>query len=605
MKKEKKKKPKYSLWQNFIYYFGVLRSFKSPVIYMFFAGIPVSILVTMIITYTPKIILERLEFSDTFTEIGFVIVAIFVTRLMLIMVKNGIDVEKENYTTYTFSDFATFKEKKKLSLDYEYLEEPQCKVLMSKADDALQNNRTKTCTFLATLADFIENIVLFLFFGGVLSTLHPVVILLIIASTFAGYIPQKLYREYEHQTKNKRAAASRKIWYFARLAGNFSIAKDVRLFGMKDWMEKAATLTSNELKKLTLDLEQRKFYVALVGFLVTLLRDGAAYVYLIYCASQGEISSGDFVLYFSAIGSFGGWFSGILSGWSDIHSASMEICDYREFLELPDKFNHGKGVSIPEEREIEIKLEDVSFTYPSAKEPTLEHINLTIHPGEKLAVVGLNGAGKTTLVKLLCGLYTPTQGRILVNGHEINEYNREEYYSMISAVFQRSSILPISIAENIASCKMEDIDWAKLERAVELAGFARKVISLPEGICTPLAKSINKNGVELSGGEKQRMLLARAIYKDAKILILDEPTSALDPIAENKMYESYKEFAAHRTSVFISHRLVSTRFCDRIILLDGKGIAEEGTHDALVKMGGKYAELFELQSHYYQEEMSA
>ncbi len=604
MKKEKKK-PKYNLWQNIKYYFGVLRSFKSAVLFMVFAGIPVAILATIIVTYTPKIILEQLEFSDTFTEIGFVIVAIFVARLMLIMVKNGIDVQKENYTTDTFSYFSTFKEKKKLFLDYEYLEEPQCKVLMSKADAALENNHTKICNFPSTLADFIQNIVLFVFFGSVLSTLHPVVILLIIASTFAGYIPQKLYREYEHRTKDNRAAVNRKIWYFAGLSGNFSIAKDVRLFGMKDWMEEAATLTSNEWKKLTLDLEQRGFYVSLVGFFVTLLRDGAAYAYLIYCASQGEISSGDFVLYFSAIGSFGGWFSGILSGWSNIHSASMEICDYREFLELPDKFNHGNGVSIPEEQEIEIKLEDVSFTYPSSKESTLEHINLLIHPGEKLAVVGLNGAGKTTLVKLICGLYTPTQGRILVNGHEINEYNREEYYSIISAVFQHSSILPISIAENIASCKMENIDWAKLKRAVELAGFDKKAAQLPEGIRTSIVKSINPDGVELSGGEKQRMLLARAIYKDAKILILDEPTSALDPIAESKMYECYKEFAACRTSVFISHRLVSTRFCDRIILLDGKRIAEEGTHDELVKSGGKYAELFELQSHYYKEEVPA
>ncbi len=372
---------------------------------------------------------------------------------------------------------------------------------------------------------------------------------------------------------------------------------------MRSWLDESAKEASKKYTKLLLDLENRDVAVSMIGFLVTFLRDGAAYAYLIYRAIKGDITSGDFVLYFTAISSLGGWFQGILSGWSEIHRTSLQICDLREFIELPNLFNHDRGTPLPcKDDEIEVVFEDVSFTYPSADSPTLEHINFTIHPGEKLAVVGTNGAGKTTLVKLLCGLYTPTSGRILINGHEIKEYNCEEYYSMVSAIFQFSSILPISIAENIAVCERENIDEKRLKDAVKLAGFKKKIDSLKDGVYTPINKSINKDGIELSGGEKQKLLLARAIYKDARLLVLDEPTSALDPIAESQMYESYHTFAKHRTSIFVSHRLASTHFCDRIILIGEKTILESGTHKELMKLGGRYAELFDIQSHYYKEE---
>ncbi|MDD4774159.1 MAG: ABC transporter ATP-binding protein [Eubacteriales bacterium] len=602
VKKEPKKKPLYSLGQNLVFYYKTLFSFKSKVIYMVIAGIPFSILATVISMYTPKIILDLLEFSDVFTEIAFVIIGIFAAKLLCDLVNNGIDAQKQQYDCDTWSYFSILREKKKLSLDYEYLEDPNIQTLNGKSNKAVNNNHTATATLPSTLSGLLINIICFILFGGILSTLNPLIILILMATTFINYLPQKWLRNYSHRTKDEREIESRRLRYFAFLSLNFDIAKDVRLFSMDKHLTEASGMTAKKYKGLLFDLENKSFFVSLVDFVVALLRDGAAYVYLIWRAVEGDISAGDFVLYFSAISSFSSWFSGILSGWSAIHNASLQICDYREYLEIPDKFNHGKGIPLPAVGEpIEIHLKNVSFTYPKAELPTLDNINLTIHDGEKLAIVGLNGAGKTTLVKLICGLYTPTFGKILVNGHEINEYNREEYYSIISAIFQFSSILPITIAENIGVCDKEKIDRTKLDNAVRLSGFGKKIDSLSAGTDTTIDKSINKDGTELSGGEKQRLLLARAIYKNARILILDEPTSALDPIAESEMYRSYNEISENRTSVFISHRLASTRFCDRIILIDGKTIAEQGTHDELIKSGGIYAELFEVQSHYYNE----
>ena len=214
--------------------------------------------------------------------------------------------------------------------------------------------------------------------------------------------------------------------------------------------------------------------------------------------------------------------------------------------------------------------------------------------------MGLNGAGKTTLVKLLCGLLDPTEGRVLLNGVDVRQFNRQEYYGLFSAVFQEFSILNVTIAENIAQ-NTANIDDARVNACIDQAGLTQAVAQLPQGAQTYVGREVFLDGVLFSGGQTQRLMLARALYKDSPILILDEPTAALDPLAENDIYLKYNDMTAGKTSLFISHRLASTRFCDRIILLADGGIAEEGTHESLLAAGGAYASLFAVQSRYYQE----
>ena len=268
---------------------------------------------------------------------------------------------------------------------------------------------------------------------------------------------------------------------------------------------------------------------------------------------------------------------------------------------------HTSELSLP----LCIEFKDVSFTYQDAAEDTednsasgknvFDHLNIKINAGEKIALVGVNGAGKTTFVKLLCGMYDPDSGQILINGIDRNEFPKKELYGLFSAVFQEQLIFPFTFGENIAMDRAENINAGKAWDAIAKAGlkelFEEKNINLK----TYMTKGIMKNGVNLSGGQQQRLLLARALYKDAPVLVLDEPTAALDPVAESEVYNSYNKYSQGKTALFISHRLASTRFSDRIIMLEEGKIIEEGSHNDLMQLNGKYAEMFLIQSNYYEE----
>lgn len=342
----------------------------------------------------------------------------------------------------------------------------------------------------------------------------------------------------------------------------------------------------------------------MVDIALSFLRNGIAYAYLITLTLKEGLPASEFLLYFTAMNGFTAWVRGILSGFATLHKQSLDISIVREFLEIPEPFRFEEGEPLKPDlnKSYEIRLSNVSFRYPEANGYALHHINLTIHPGEKLAIVGLNGAGKTTLVKLICGLYDPTEGEVLLNGVNIKKYNRRDYYLHFTAVFQQFSLLEATLAENVAQTDEKNIDYDKVHECIEKAGLKDKVKSLPNGLYTYIGRKVFENGVELSGGETQRLMLARALYKNAPIIILDEPTAALDPIAENEIYQRYNEMTAGRTSVYISHRLASTRFCDRIIHLESGVIVEEGTHDSLMASGEKYAGLYSVQSHYYRKE---
>ena len=336
---------------------------------------------------------------------------------------------------------------------------------------------------------------------------------------------------------------------------------------------------------------------------IVAIRDLASYGFIALNVINGEMTPGDFMLYFSSIGEIAGSFYALLDNYSNVKWLSIRISWYREYLELPDKTNRGKGEPLPEES-FDIRFENVSYQYGGADSPTLKNLNFTIKTGEKIAVVGNNGAGKTTLVKLICGIYQATGGEIYINDIPINRYNRDELYTLTAAVFQDIHIMPANIAENIAMS--DEYDEADLNYAITHSGIEEKLNSLPDGIETFLVRSVYDNAIDLSGGEMQKLALARALYKQktagSKILLLDEPTAALDPISEQNMYLEYARFSEGKTSVFISHRLASTRFCDRIFYLENGEIAETGTHEELLKKGGEYAKIYELQSMYYRDE---
>lgn len=473
-----------------------------------------------------------------------------------------------------------------------------------KANMALNSNAASGEAVWETLTALMRNIMGFVLYLVLMSAVHPLFIVVILATALASYFVNKSLSKYGYRHRQEEEACNSRRWTVSRdYAEDMRMAKDIRLFGMRPWLEEIYDKATDAYKAFLRRGENVYIWGRILDLVLTFLRNGLVYACLIFLVLDGGLSVSAFLLYFTAAGGFSGWVTSILDNLLTLHRQSLDLSTYREVLEYPElfAFEEGRGLEPKPEGRYEIQLEDVSFRYPGAEEDTLSHISLTLHPGEKLALVGLNGAGKTTLVKILCGFLDPTKGRVLLDGEDIRVYNRRDYYRMFSAVFQDFMVLAVSVAANVAQTE-DTIDTERMKACIDEAGLREKVESLPDGYDTKLNREVYEDAVMLSGGETQRLMLARALYKDAPFVVLDEPTAALDPIAESDLYNKYSDMTKGRSSVYISHRLASTRFCDRILLIEGGRIAEEGTHEELLAAGGRYAELFEVQSKYYRED---
>ncbi len=478
--------------------------------------------------------------------------------------------------------------------------DPRFIKLREKAHLACDGNREATEYIWTVLTNLLRDAGGFLVYLTILSNLDGALLLVVIVTCFGGFFVSRSVSNwiFTHREQEDQYYARKR--YIRDMAESVEFAKDIRIFGLQNWLNDLFDNVHNVYLDFRLKVERKRLLADMSEAVLTMARNGIAYVYLLHMALTENLSVPEFLLYFSAVSTFTTWVMGILQDVSKLHQQSLDLAQLRTFLEYPEPFQFDEGQPVPEADSYELRLENVSFRYPEAAGDTIHDLNLTVHPGEKLAIVGLNGAGKTTLVKLLCGLLDPTRGRVLLNGTDIRAFNRREYYGCFSAVFQEFSILDVTVAENIAQTR-ENIDYEKVKDCIEKAGLSKTIAELPQGLETHVGREVYLDGVLFSGGQTQRLMLARALYKDGPILMLDEPTAALDPIAENDIYRKYNEMTAGKTSIFISHRLASTRFCDRIIFVAEGHITEEGTHQGLLDMGGEYAKLFQVQSRYYQE----
>lgn len=472
--------------------------------------------------------------------------------------------------------------------------------LREKAHLACDSNREAAEYIWETLTQLLKNVGGLVVYLAILSRLDALLFVVVIATCLGGFLVSRYTNNWTFQHREQEDKYYAQKRYLRDKAQSVELAKDIRIFGLQNWLNDLLSSIHNAYLDFLLKVERKRLLADIVEAVLTMLRNGLAYVYLINMTLRDGLTVPEFLLYFTAVTTFSQWVMGILQESTKLHQESLDLSQLREFLEYPEPFIFEGGKPIPQADGYTLKLEKVSFRYPGAEEDTIHALDLTVQPGEKLAIVGLNGAGKSTLVKLLCGLFDPTEGRVLLNGQDIREFNRREYYGLFSAVFQEFSILDVTVAENIAQTK-DGIDYEKVKKCVEQAGLTQAIAALPQGLETHVGRDVFLDGVLFSGGQTQRLMLARALYKDGPILLLDEPTAALDPIAENDIYMKYSEMTQGKTSLFISHRLASTRFCDRIIFVADGGIKEEGTHESLLALGGEYANLFEIQSRYYQE----
>ena len=440
-------------------------------------------------------------------------------------------------------------------------------------------------------------------FSAVLFKLNAAVILFLVVTTaFSFYLNKRVVKWTDEHSK-ERMGYVQQLSYINAVSGDARSAKDIRLYPMAKWFSDIYEDNMKGIAAWYRKLTKKLFRVTACDGALGLLREGIIYLYLIYMFMSGHISVGDFVLYFGVVNDFSAWLSEIFAEASVLNQLSTKIKRFQEYLDFPEYYRKEDGAHLDRENmPKEIELKNVSFRYEKNQPYVLKNFSLVIRPGEHLAVVGLNGAGKTTLIKLICGLIDPIDGQVLYNGKPITEYNRVELYQMYSAVFQQFSIMPVTVEEIVAEAPTAQVDSERVKRCLELAGMWERIQKLPDKLQSQYGRTIYDEGIEFSGGETQKLLLARSIYKSAPILLLDEPTAALDPIAESELYQKYNQISEGKTVVFISHRLASANFCDRIILIENGAICEEGTHRELLARKGKYYNLFELQAKYYREE---
>ena len=485
---------------------------------------------------------------------------------------------------------------KACTTSYPNTRDPEALKLFEKAQDANRSNAQPAEHVWTTLTNILLNLAGFAVYLTLLSGLIGVVAV----TTAAGFFISRQINEWGYRHREEEAAYQKKIDYIAQKTESIQLAKDIRIFGLRPWLSDVYEGTMRLYEAFINRRERIYTGACVVDAFLSLARNGIAYAYLIRLTLAEGLPASQFLLYFSAFTGFSTWVTGILQECSTLHKESLDLSTIQEYLHLPEPFRFADGAPIPPADRYELRLDHVTFRYPGTEKPVLQNLSLTLRPGEKIAVVGLNGAGKTTLVKLLCGFYDPDEGRVLLNGQDIRQFDRRAYYKLFSTVAQEISELDITVAQTVAQA-VDGIDMDRVKACVEKAGLAEAIASLPQGYDTHLGKQVYLDGVELSGGQTQRLMLARALYKDGAFLVLDEPTAALDPIAESDIYQKYNEMTAGKSSVFISHRLASTRFCDRILFIKDGGIAEEGTHEELLHKGGAYAKLFEVQARYYQE----
>ncbi len=595
-----KEKPKYNVLQNVAWMVQLAWKTRKRVLLFCILTALLEVLYNLAQLYIAPQILTLVEqhasLNDLLLTIAFFAAALFLTSFAKAYIR-----ENEMFSRVDVrSDIIGMLTQKCNTTSFSNTLKPDFIKLREKAYMSCSGNNEATEKMWHTLTQLLKNIGGFAVYLTILSKLDTVLLLVTVATCIAGFLVSRYTNNWMYAHREEEEIYYTQKLYVRNTAESLTAAKDIRIFGLQSWLKDLHNSIHDVYLAFRLRCERVRLLADITEAVLTVARNGIAYVYLIQMAMRDGLTVGQFLLYFTAISTFTQWVMGILQESLQLHKESLDISLTRTFLEYPEPFRFAGGRPIPKANSYGLKLERVSFRYEGAETDMIRDLDLTVHPGEKLAIVGLNGAGKTTLVRLLCGLLDPTSGRVLLNGVDIRDFNRGEYYGLFSAVFQEFSILDVTVAENIAQ-SVDHIDHQRVNACIEQAGLTHAVAQLPRGVNTNVGREVYADGVLLSGGQTQRLMLARALYKNGPILLLDEPTAALDPLAENDIYQKYNDMTNGKTALFISHRLASTRFCDRIILLaDGK-ISEEGTHDSLLTQGGEYAKLFEVQSRYYQE----
>lgn len=493
--------------------------------------------------------------------------------------------------------------KKVLSMDYEQLENPEMLDRHHRAKRATSGDWIGVQGLMQQMSLAVVMVVSVIAALAIISTLNIWLVLILIALSSVQFLYFDHIRKLDKKVMwDAMAGHWRKLDYVSSTAGDFSYAKDIRIYSMKNFLaQKHHEVNEIELAHWR---ASRNYWIrnSIFSHGISLIRSAVVYAWIIVDFLNGNISIGDSTLYIASAFQFANSMQNFLQNVSGIRERSTQTDDFRDFMDAEVTKNIINPKPIPETDRYVFEFRNVSFRYPSQEKYALKNLNLTLEAGQRLAVVGLNGAGKTTFIKLLLRLYDVTEGVITLNGTDIREFDRVKYYELFAPAFQETEVLAFPMDENVSMKDPQNTDPERAEKMLRAAGLGDKLDKLPKGSKTELLKVLYDDGIDLSGGEKQKLALARALYKDAPIVVLDEPTAALDAIAEYQLYQNFNDMIGEKTAVYISHRLSSTRFCDIIAMFKDGEMVEYGTHEELLAKNGAYAEMFRVQAQYYVED---
>ena len=596
-------KEKYGFCNNLAYVIRGMKSGNENLLGIQSLGIIAETVSLFIIPMVVKLIIDSLTAGDALNKTMILIGINSIVMLIVYLTAGYV----ENNTPYRMKH-ALIRFKRELtetmtSMEYANMENPKVLDEHERIRNVMNVKTQGIEGMMDSTVKCAKLIVQIIMAGILVSSLHPLLIVILLGLLLLSFmVVDKTKLKDKELVWDALGPYWRKHFNMGYLTNHFTSAKEIRVYDMKDWIyKKYLGINSDILEKYKLS-RNIWFRSHALCMPIALLEEVSLYAFLIWQLSLNKLTVAEFTLYVAAVHIFIKALSDFIHEYTEIKKQSLEVKDFRAFI---DRYKV-KDVPVQNMAKMEEKpafeFKDVSFCYEGQKKNALEHVSISLPFGERLAVVGLNGAGKTTFIKLLAGFYKPAEGKITLNGKDCADMSREEIFRYFSAVFQNVEEYPFTVAENVSMKNLSDTDEEKVKDCLKRCGLSEKIDRLEAGDRSQVMKVIEKDGVDFSGGEKQKLALARALYKDAPVIILDEPTSALDPLAEEKLYTSFNDLIGERTGIFISHRLASTKFCDKVAMFEDSHLVEYGTHEELMKKKGKYYELYETQAQLYREE---
>jgi ATP-binding cassette subfamily B protein/ATP-binding cassette subfamily C protein len=592
-------KKKYPIIKTFTQIIKVIEK-KDKKIFLFFGIYTiVASFLPLLPVYLPKFVINELvqEVINFNNVIKIIIIFTAITAVFSFIEKFTHDICHPRLTMVRI-DYLTIVFNKLNGLDYKYCEDPKFLDSNESALDAAGGSDSGVEAIMVKLFTLFAKMITIIIYIIIISQLSLLILLGLLISVFVSLGIALFVKKYRYKLKDKLAHANRKIDYYSTITHDFSYGKDIRLYNFQDKIKKSYDYEIKSYLSVFKKIKNKEYLLAFIDLIFVLISDAVLY-YVLITKVLGGMPIADFSMYLVAVVALSTLLKSTSEDFSFVIGEGQYVSDYFNFINK--EFNEpSPGLKKVENDTLEIEFKNVSFKYPGTDKWIIKDLDLKINKQEKLAIVGINGAGKTTLVKLITRLFEPTEGQILINGVDIKDYDKYEYMQMYSAVFQDINILAYTIRENITLGLSND--EARIWDCLNRVGLGDKVRSLENGIDHMMLKVIDENGAIFSGGENQKLAIARALYKNGNAIILDEPTAALDALAEADIYQNFNDLVSEKTAIYISHRLASTKFCDHIALFKESKLLEYGTHEELMALQGEYYQMFVVQGKYYQEE---